>query len=67
MYGFSVWPHGKWNFPKGVFEVFECLKGRIEFVWTVEHFEKVRNELSHHGLVMHEISRHPFVEEETIL
>lgn len=66
-YSFCLWPDGRWDFPHGIFEVFECLKGRIAFVWTPEHFEKVRSELSHHGLVMHEISRHPFYEEEIVL
>lgn len=67
VYAFSIWPDGKWNFPKGVFEVFECLKGRIEFIWTKEHFERIRSELSHCGLVMHEIARTPYFKEEIIL
>ena len=67
VYGFSIWPAEKWNFPKGIFEVFECLKGRIEFIWTPEHFEKTRSELSRNGLVMHEIVRTPYFEEEIIL
>jgi len=66
-YSFCIWPHEKWNFPHSVFEVFECLKGRIEFDWTEEHFEKVRSDLSHYGLVMHEIARRLFHEEEIVL
>ena len=67
VYGFSIWPDEKWSFPKGVFEVFENLKGRIEFIWTKEHFEWVRSELSHNGLVMHEITRVPYHKEEIVL
>ena len=66
-YSFCLWPDEKWNFPKGYFEAFELLKTRIVFVWTEEHFNKVRSELSHHGLVMHEISRRPFIIDETVL
>jgi len=66
-YSFCLWLDEKWNFPKEVFEVFECLKSRIAFVWTPEHFERVRSELSHYGLVMHEISRHIFTKEEIVL
>lgn len=50
-----------------MFEIFECLNGRIEFVWTEEHFEKVRSDLSHYGLVMHEISRRVHIPEEAVL
>jgi hypothetical protein len=65
-YSFCIWPDEHWGFPKGVYEVFECLKGRIAFGWTPEHFECVRSELSHIGLIMHEISRRPDVKEEII-
>ena len=66
-YSFCVWPSSTWGFPKGIYEVFECLKGRIVFGWTKEQFEKVRSELSHIGLEMHEIGCRPYVEEEIIL
>lgn len=66
-YSFCLWPDEHWNFPHSIFEVFECLKGHIEFDWTKEHFEKVRSDLSHYGLAMHEISRRVFCDEEIVL
>jgi hypothetical protein len=51
------------DFPKAFMKY---LKGRIAFGWTPEHFECVRSELSHIGLIMHEISRRPDVKEEII-
>lgn len=66
-YSFCLWPDEKWNFPYEIFEVFECLKGRMVFDWTPKHFEQVRSALSDYGLVMHEISRRPFCKEEIVL
>jgi len=66
-YGFTLWPDGKWNFPSTIFEVFDLYKYRVECIWTEEHFNKVRSDLSHIGLVMHEISRRPHIKEEVVL
>jgi hypothetical protein len=66
VYGFSVWPVEGRKIEREVFECFENLKGRIEFVWTAQHFEKARSALSHFGLVMHEITRVPWNQEENV-
>jgi len=66
-YEFSIWPHEKWDYEKEIFEVFELLKGRIAFNWTEKHFNRVRSILSHHGLVMHEITRRLYTKEELVL
>jgi hypothetical protein len=65
-YSFSVWPSETWGFGRSVFVLFESLGTRIEMAFTEHEFEWFRSELSHHGLVLHEVERVPYVEPEIV-
>lgn len=65
-YSFSVWPDEKWSFPHSVFTVFEALNGRIELTLAEPDFERLRSELSHHGITVREIERVPYFPPERV-
>lgn len=44
-----------------------ALRGRLEWDWTPIEFVQVRHALQQQGFEMHEITRHPYGEEEIVL
>lgn len=67
VYTFSVWPDEGSGFPKSVFTVFDSMKTRIELELSAGEFQIFRDELSAHGLQLHEIERRQAVPLESVL
>ncbi len=66
-YSFSAWPAAKWGFNKAVFELFQIMGNRVELELTEYQFERFKSDLSHHGIVLHEVTRVPYHEPEPVL
>lgn len=66
-YSFSVWPDETWIFDKAVFALFRIMSTRIEMEFDALSFETFRSGLSHHGIILREITRVPSVEAESVL
>ena len=67
LYSFCLWPSSERGTSHEVFQVFEYLKGRIEFEWTSMEFVRYRHALQQFGLEMHEIERVRAQTPETVL
>ena len=66
-YSFIAYPAAQWGFSKAVFDLFQLIGGRAELELTETEFERFKSDLSHYGIVLHEVTRVPYHEPELII
>ena len=59
LYCFSPFPDETWKFDRAIHELFQAMNGRVELQFSESTFERFRSGLSHHGIILREITRVP--------